>query len=255
MKALRLTVVSSLTAIVVAVSFSDVARAERERPIVLGQTEGFANGELTVFDYGQNFICANAPLGPLNAADCQVGAGFTSLELPGVKLNSAGIPDLIVIAPFFDANGDGTLEALASSPAVFVQSPETQSSVLGPGGTPIPGATPFGVFGHCIFHDTMLDTSPLAGVTVAGVTFGGTIPLPNHSHIVAATPGNAEQPWDIKVVLVLDPALWPDANGNCPAGSGCLTSFEAIASAPASSIVGPVDSTLVLFFGVHGLEP
>lgn len=245
MKVLKRAVSLWVTVIFASALFFSAAEAERLRPIVLGQTEGFADGELVIFDYGQNFVCANAPL---NNADCFVGAGFTSLDLPGLRLDSAAIPDLIVIVPFFDANGDGVLEALAETPAVFVQCPETQSSALA-------GGTSFGEFGHCILHDTMLDTSPLAGVTIAGVPFGDPIPLPNHSHIVAATPGNVRQPWDAFVVLVLDPSLWPDANGNCSAGVGCLTSFEAVASAPSGAIVGPVATTLVLFFGVHGLVP
>lgn len=216
------------------------------RPIVLGQTEGWAKGELTVFDYTANFVCANSVL---NTADCLVGMSPTPLNLPGLRLDAARTPDLIVIVPLFQGpDGDGIIEALDPEPGVFVQCPENQSSVLN-GGTP-----EFGQFGHCILHDTMLDTSPLAGVTVAGVTFGGTIPLVNHTHIVQATPGGSV-PWDVFVVLVTNSAIWPDQFGSCPAGSGCLTSFAAISAAPAGSVVGPVPTTLFLFFGVHGLNP
>jgi hypothetical protein len=42
------------------------------RPIVLGQTEGYANGRLTVFDYTDNFVCANDVL---NSEDCQSVSG------------------------------------------------------------------------------------------------------------------------------------------------------------------------------------
>lgn len=259
MKLIKPTVAMSLTAILVSVVLSSGAEAERRRPIVLGQTEGFADGKLAVFDYGQNFICANAPL---NNAECLVGTGFTSLRLPGLRLDSAAIPDLIVIVPFFQnlataepdcpAAAVACLEAFDPTPDVFVQCPETQSSSLA-------GGTAFGQFGHCILHDTTLSLAPLAGVTVltnvGPITLGGSIPLPNHTHIVAATPGNSEQAWDTFVVLVLDPALWPDQDGNCAAGSGCLTSFDAVLSAPSGSVVGPVPTTLVLFFGVHGLEP
>ncbi len=220
--------------------------ASTQRPIVLGQTEGWANGKLAVFDYTQNFFCSNAPL---NEALCKVGESISPSNV--LKLDPAKIPDLIVIVPFFDANGDGTLEAFAANPSVFAQCPETQSSALN-------GGTSFGMFGHCVLHDTTLDLSPLTGVPVTTnigtVTLGGTIPLPNHTHIVKDAPGGSV-PWDIMVVLVLDPAIWPDANGNCPAGSGCLTSFNAVFNAPSGSIVGPVPTTLVLFFGVHDLHP
>jgi hypothetical protein len=71
---------------------------------------------------------------------------------------------------------------------------------------------------------------------------------------VSETPGGSV-PWKITVALVLDPALWPDANGGCTARAGCLTSAKAVASAAArGAVVGPVPTTLVLFFGVHGLH-
>jgi hypothetical protein len=66
--------------------------------------------------------------------------------------------------------GAGCLEAFKAHPSVFVQWPETQSSAFADG-------TAFGVFGHCVFHDTELDLAPLAGATIptnAGpVTLGG----------------------------------------------------------------------------------
>ncbi len=255
MKALKLTLVLSLTTVLVLTPlFSTISAigSARQRPIVLGQTEGWANGELTVFDYTQNFVCSNSPL---NNADCLVGAS-SLLTITALTLDAATTLDLIVIVPFFDCTAitvscpfddpDTTLEALDLNPGVFVQCPETQSSTLN-------GGTAFGSFGHCILHDTALDTSPLAGVTVAGVTFGGVIPLPNHTHIVKDAPGGSV-PWDIGVVLVTDSTIFPNADGLCTAGSGCLTSFDAIASAPAGSIVGPVATSLFLFFGVHGLH-
>jgi hypothetical protein len=249
---MKRTLATTLTAILALALFTGLASAERQRPIVLGQTEGWVGGQLTVFDYSQNFVCTNAPL---NDADCKVGEGFSALDLTGVQLDAADIPELIVITPFFTIDpgcaGAGCLEAFKAHPSVFVQCPETQSSAFA-------GGTAFGVFGHCVFHDTELDLAPLAGATIptnAGpVTLGGKIPLPNHTHIVSETPGGSV-PWKITVALVLDPALWPDANGGCTAGSGCLTSAKAVAAAAArGAAVGPVPTTLVLFFGVHGLH-
>ena len=248
-----------LTAVIVAAIATGGAVAVASsvsRPIQVGQTEGFAKGKVVGFDYSQNFTCANDPF---NAEDCQVGKGASAATnntidpaeqklLDKLDLKAADTPDLLVIAPFFEVPGPGdapgTLEALDPTPDVAVQCPEKQDSKLN-------GGTEFGKFGHCVFHDAALDTSPLAGVTVNGVTFGGTIPLPNHSHIVNATPGGAV-PWDASVVLVLDKNLWPDKDGHCT-GSPCLTSFDAIKKAPAGSIVGPVPTSLFLFFGVHNL--
>ncbi len=266
-----------------------ISSGSRQRPIVLGQTEGWAGGELQVFDYGLNFVCANAPL---NDAECIVGVE-TSITTSAFSLDPADTPDIIVIVPFFDSAAtsdasflpeflEGALGTPGPGPDTFVQCPETQSAGLA-------GGTPFGSFGHCIFHDTFLDLSPvvgvLAGVVIPGLVLGADtsvtvaelltalgvggsitdlagfeddptivdLPLPNHTHLVEDTIGGVEQAWDIKVVLVLSEAIWPDADGNCSAGSGCLTSFEAVASAPAGSIIGPVPTTLFLFFGVHGL--
>jgi hypothetical protein len=250
------TAVGAAVALVIIGGASMAYSASAGRPVVIGQTEGFANGKLAVFDYTQNFVCANDPL---NAEECQVGAGSSSATNPAIdageqqlldklKLKPAETPDLLVIVPFFEVPGagdaPGTLEALDTTPDVAVQCPEKQTSALN-------GGHSIGKFGHCVFHDAALDTSPLAGVTVNGVTFGGIIPLPNHSHIVKETPGGSV-PWDASVVLVLDKNLWPDADGHC-AGSPCLTSFDAVAKAPAGSIVGPVPTSLFLFFGVHNL--
>lgn len=238
--------------LVMAVLTVVVVFAARQRPIVLGQTEGFANGELVVFDYTDNFFCADEPL---NADACDLGTPIDANNILG--LDPADTPDLVVIIPFFDSDGDGTLEGLDPDPDVFVQCPETQSGVRG-------------LFSHCILHDHRLDATPLGGLTVttnAGpFTFPqddpstpgvneGIIPLPNHTHIVSETPGGSV-PWDTSAALVFDSGIWPDADGGCPAGAGCLTSMEAISDAvDAGTVVGPVPTTLFLFFGVRGLDP
>jgi hypothetical protein len=249
---MRRTLIAVLVTMVTLVAFVGLAEAERRRRVVLGETEGWASGQLTVFDYRQNFVCADAPL---NDADCKVGQGFVALDLPEAQLEAADIPELIVISPFFSTEpgctGAGCLEAFKLHPSVFVQCPETQSSTFA-------GGTAFGSFAHCVFHDTELDLSPLAGVTIptnAGpVTLGGSIPLPNHTHIVSETPGGPV-PWKVTVALVLEPALWPDADGGCAAHAGCLTSARSVSAAAArGAVVGPVPTTLVLFFGVHGLH-
>lgn len=256
-----------LFALIALVPVTVVAYAARERPILLGQTEGFVDGELVVFDYTDNFICANAPL---NDEACDLGAGADAATNPSIDAAETALLeeidlvaseslDLIVIVPFFDANENGVVDALddpngALPLGIDVQCPENQTSGLA-------GGTSFGVFGHCIFHDHELDASPIAGVTVqtnvGPFTFpSAVIPLPNHSHIVDATPGGSV-PWDTSAVLVLNPALWPDKDGVC-SESPCLTSFDAIFDPNLQQgidIVGPVPTSLFLFFGVHGLEP
>lgn len=241
MKGQHLRVALTFIATLLALLSLTEARAARERPIVLGQTEGFADDKLVIFDYTRNFFCSNAPL---NEADCVIGLAAKPDNVLG--LDPDQIPDLVIIVPFFDADHDGVLDAFDPSPGVFVQCPENQSSVLN-------GGKEFGQPFHCVLHDVELDTAPLAGVQIAGVTFGGKIPLPNHTHLVKETPGGSV-PWDVSAVLVLNRGLWPDKNGMCPLEEGCLTSIEAVKSAPLGSVVGPVPTTLFLFFGVHELK-
>ncbi|MGQ0714797.1 MAG: hypothetical protein ACT4PJ_13860 [Gemmatimonadaceae bacterium] len=196
----------------------------RARPITVpGQTEGFARDRLVVFDYTQNFFCP--PATATGILPCVVGSAPAFPNALG--LDPADEPDLFVIVPFFDANGDGELEALALTPTVDVQCPE-------------PGVP----FGECILHPPTLET-PL-----------GTIPLPNHSHVVRDTPGGSK-PWDTFVVLVTDPTVWPDKNGQCAAKGECLTSVESIRALRADQTFAGtaiLPSTLFLFFGVHGLR-
>ena len=70
------------------------------------------------------------------------------------------------------------------------------------------------------------------------------------------TPGGSV-PWDISVILVTDPGVWPNKDGKCTAGRGCLTSVEAVRALTPSqtfSGTGILPSTLFLFFGVHNLH-
>ena len=217
--------------------FVNITRASGTTPpIVFGQTLGWVNGQIAVFTYGQNYICTGgttADPGPENFPCRVLGPGehTSPLNLPGIKLDPTDIPTLIVIVPFFTIDGHNQAFATGSDLKVFVQCPET----------------PFGSFGHCIFHDTQLHLPAVLG--------GSVIPLPNHTHIVDDDIGGADQPWVVKVVLVFNPSLWPDARGNCAAVTGCLTSFKAIFSPSLRQgvdILGPVDSNLILFFGVEG---
>ncbi len=209
---------------------TDAIALHRVRPIGAAQTEGFGRDRLFVFDYTQNFFCPpGAGTGDL---PCVVG------ELPpfpnALDIDPEDEPDLFIIVPFFDADGDGDLEALEVNPAVDVQCPE-------------PGAA----FSTCTMHPMTLKAPLGAGGSVID------IPLPNHSHVLRDTPGGSK-PWDNFIILVTDQSVWPDRDGNCDAGIGCLTSVEAIrAMDPATQTFGGtgiIPSTLFLFFGVHNLR-
>ncbi len=246
------------------VGFVNITRASGTTttpPIVFGQTLGWVKGELAVFTYGQNYICTGDTTGlsdgtlgvgpgPENfpCAVLNPGVATSPLNLPGIQLDPTDIPKLIVIVPFFTIGGVNQAFADPNIPGqlqVFVQCPERTF-----------GASGLGAFGHCIFHDTHLRLPPALG--------GTQIQLPNHTHIVNDDIGGTDQPWIVQVVLVFNQNIWPTANGHCGGEQlsptkPCLTSFKAIFSpslthglpGSGADILGPVDSNLILFFGVE----
>ena len=52
------------------------------------------------------------------------------------------------------------------------------------------------------------------------------------------------------VELVVDPSVWPDVNGDCPAHTGCLTSEESLRSAQTAGKIfgGDIQTNFFLFF-------
>lgn len=227
------------------------------RPIDVNQTDGFGNEKLLVFTYFQNFSCIHEPFDDLDGAghagdglvaavdpeefqtpNCILGDSGSG-SLPTIDPTGkpiAGTEPLFVIVPFFDTNGNGTVEALEVDPGVDVQCPE-------PGGDL---TTHTGGFGTCTMHPTTLHAEP------AGLT---DIPLVNHSHVID---GDNFGPiwWQIIAVLVLDRNIWPDIEGNCPAeGDACLTSVKALEQAQANGQAsGDVPTNFFLFFDAEPLE-
>lgn len=93
-------------------------------------------------------------------------------------------------------------------------------------------------------HPTTLDLGPVLGQL--GAVPRGTavqVPTPNHSHIVDG--GNfGAMWWQISVVLVTDPAIWPDVDG-----TRGFTSLEALRAAQASGQASAdIPSNFFLFF-------
>jgi len=104
----------------VTASATSSASADPSRPIRVDQTDGYADGKVVVFTYGENYQCVHEPFDDrdgdgLPAAQdpdefqkpvCEVGFGTK------VGIDPAGEPatkteDLFVIVPFFDADHDG----------------------------------------------------------------------------------------------------------------------------------------------------
>jgi hypothetical protein len=116
---------------------------------------------------------------------------------------------------------------------------------------PGPPLTAFtGPFGTCTTHTNTIDL----GRVVGGILHLTQVrlPTPNHSHII----DNADYGrvwWKVIVELVVDPSVWPDKNGNCPAKVGCLTSTQAMRNAQAQHKIfgGDVPTNFFLFFDAH----
>jgi hypothetical protein len=120
------------------------------RPIAVNQTDGFGNEKLLVFTYFQNFACIHEPFDDLDGSG-HTGDGLVAAvdpdefqtpkcilgdsgsgSLPTIDPTGrpiAGTEPLFVIVPFFDTNGNGTVEALEVDPGVDVQCPTWSTPV------------------------------------------------------------------------------------------------------------------------------
>ncbi|ALE84495.1 hypothetical protein [Pseudonocardia sp. HH130629-09] len=74
-----------------------------------------------------------------------------------------------------------------------------------------------------------LPVSPPVAVPTVGP--GVVVPLPSHGHIAGTTHG-AQVWWQMTVVLIRDPSIWPDREGDRAAGRNqCLTSIDVLRTA------------------------
>ncbi len=249
-------VVSTLSILSAGFAVGGEAGSPPTRPIALNQTDGFGNEKLLVFTYFQNFSCIHESFDDLDgpghtgngtvAADdpdefqtpkCILGDSGSG-SLPTIDPTGRpieGTQPLFVIVPFFDADGDGTVDALDPTPGVDVQCPEPASVR--------PAAAPFGT---CTMHPTTLHAEP------AGLP---DLPLVNHSHIIDGDNFGAIW-WQIIAVLVFDQSIWPNVTGDCPAGGdACLTSVKALRQAQAADQAsGDVPTNFFLFFDARPLR-
>jgi hypothetical protein len=248
-----------LIGLAVGLTTAFASESDPTRPIALNQTDGFGNEKLLVFTYFQNFSCIHEPFadldGPNHTGDGHVAADDPDeFQAPKCILGETGsgsIPSidptgrpiestepLFVIVPFFDADGDGTVDALDATPGVDVQCPEPASPL-----TVRPSPAPFGT---CTMHPTTLHAEPV------GL---GDLPLVNHSHIID---GDSFGPiwWQIIGVLIFDRNVWPDIDGGCPAGRrACLTSVKALRNAQAAGNASQdVPTNFFLFFDAKPLK-
>ena len=188
---------------------------------------------------------------------CEVGFG-TKIGLDPAGAPTTETEPLYVIVPFFDADHDGeaagglasTLkcifgfvpDAFDPTPGVPVQCPE-------PGGNL---TVQKGAFGTCTMHPTQIDYAQLLS-EVRPDLFAGlknlNLPLVNHSHIIDGTNFNPIW-WQLKIVLVTDPSVWPDVN----ATTGLRSVADITNAQAAGKALATINSNFFLFFGSREMK-
>lgn len=195
-------------------------------PNVIATTLAFINGNVVTVQYSNIYFCnSSGPPTNSTSSPCVVGVDATKDPVPDKASNT-----LDVIVPFFLGTGTGIGPGTGGifDPTLgannFSQCPDNTSTLT------------------CPNHPNFLDLTPV-GFTV--------LPLPIHSHVLSGPNTNHHGGWwKLRVWLVLDPSIWPNpSTGACTAGTGCLTSLAALQSA-GTGVVGPVPTTIYLFFNV-----
>lgn len=264
------------------------------RPLEVNQTEGYFDGNVQVFTYGQNFFCTIEAFDDLDGIGRQgdgvpaagdpdemilpaciagetAGGSEPTMDPTGKPLKDARL--FFVTVPLFDADGDGIPEAFDPDPGVDLQCPEP-----GP-----PFTEEDQPVGSCTTHPSLVSSDPILGEALSAVTglpvpqppfpagvpgplpvdspvliptpTPNTVPLPSHSHIVE-TENDPQIWWQVIVNLVTDRDVWPTFDGDCPAGRDkCLTSVEALRASQADGGTGrDIPTNIWLFFANEPLQ-
>lgn len=236
------------------------------------QTEGFGNGKVITFTYLQNFDCVTEPAMDLDFNGVQAASDPHEMQTPICQVITEPTADpsggdlkhtaqLYVLVPMFgsdtnpadamacpDNGRPGELcgsalgnalislfgfipEAWKTKPAVTTQCPDPNH--------PQPGT--------CTMHASSVDLSVLLASLgkIASPPQGNVfLPTPNHDHIVDNSRINTRPIWwQVRPVLVMDPADWP-----APDGSSGLTSASAMDAAEQAGRAVEVGSNFFLFF-------
>jgi hypothetical protein len=236
------------------------------------QTEAFGNGRLLTFTYLQNFDCVTEPLMDLDFNGIKAQSDPNEMQTPICQVITEPSADpsggdlkhtaqLYVLVPMFgnDENPEDAIpcpdqprrgelcgvdlgnalitlfgfipEAWKAKPAVSTQCPDPNNPVAG----------------TCTMHASTVDLSVLLatlGKTANPPTGNIFVPTPNHDHIVDNSRVNTKPIWwQVRPILVMDPADWPAADG-----SSGLTSATAMDAAEEAGRAVEVGSNFFLFF-------
>ncbi len=219
------------------------AFAASRAPNVIATTLAFDDGKVVTVQYSQIYFCNSAgPPTSASSSPCAVGTSASVDPVPDAAASTLNVMVPAFLPPLCTLLGipcfSGTLFGITfpDSHSVFdptlgannfAQCPDNTSTLT------------------CPNHPNFLDLTP--------TTLAGVVPLPIHSHVISGNGAHSSQGgwWELVVWLVLDPTIWPNpSTGACSAGTGCLTSMAALTSATSAQVVGPVPTTIYLFFNV-----
>jgi hypothetical protein len=249
-----------------------VALGPASAQLAPNQTLGFGNGRLVTFTYLQNFDCVTEPSMDLDFNGVPAASDPNEMQTPICQVITEPGSDpsggdlkhtaqLYVLVPMFgnDRNpmdampcpgnprpgelcgpelGNALIslfgfvpEAWKTKPAVSTQCPDPNN--------PVPGT--------CTMHASSVDLSVLLATLgkIAAPPAGNVfLPTPNHDHIVDNSRIDTKPIWwQVRPVLVMDPADWP-----APDGSSGLTSASAMDAAEEAGRAVEVGSNFFLFF-------
>jgi hypothetical protein len=233
--------------------------------------EGYAEGSVVAIEYLQTYYCPTTPSSDLDppfgrgdghpqAEDpteyqvppCFFGDTGTGSILPAHLQAGAfpGVKAFFGLAPWFggssaSSKGPPTALGLANGPASDV---DTQCAEPGP-----PITEHRGQAGTCLMHPSTLRFAKV--FEDPGRQPPDPVAMPQHSHLLpeaAAAPGW----WNIVGVEIYDRAIWPDHDGDCPAGPPrCVTSVPALRAAQESGQASAgVPSNLYWYLSVHPIQ-
>ena len=240
------------------------------------QTNGFGNNRLVTFTYLQNFDCVDQPAMDLDFNGVSAQSDPNEMQTPICQPVTEPTKDpagrsikqtahLYVLVPMFSVDNDQNPADAMACPSggrpgelcgtalgtkliqLFGFVPEAWKTKVNPAITtqcPDPNnATP----GTCTMHASSVDLSQT--LVALGKAPGPPkapvfVPTPNHSHVVDDSRVNTGAIWwEVRPVLVLDQADWPNASGT----SG-ITSSDAMDAAEAAGRAIEVGSNFFLFF-------
>jgi len=248
---------------------SQEAPAAVRRPLH-NMVEGYAEGQVVALEYLQTYYCPTTPSSDLEppfghgdghpqsedpseyqVPPCFAGDTGTGSILPDHLHAEAfpGVKPMFAMAPWFGPSpGSGsppTALATANGPADDV---DTHCSEPGP-----PITEHRGQPGTCLMHPATVRMAKIFDDPDRQPPDPG--PLPAHSHVLSETSA-APGWWVTRVVMVYDRSVWPDHDGNCPAGPPrCVTSIAALRAAQKTGQASiDVPSNLYFYLSIHPLE-